>query len=102
MGRWVVFSEVVCFVEATGCPVEVKLFLGNAVFEPMIPHVEGFGTFHADLGFENVMCGGVVGLERRAGGGLVGLQEDAAPDFCSAQIEAQIVQQVAPGLRSGQ
>ena len=70
MGRWVVFSEVVCFVEATGCPVEVKLFLGNAVFEPMIPHVEGFGTFHADLGFENVMCGGVVGLERRAGGGL--------------------------------
>ena len=70
MGRWVVFGKVVSFVEATRGPVEIELALGDAIFEPVVAHVESFGTFHADLGFEDVVCGRVVGFERSASGRL--------------------------------
>ncbi len=43
----------------------------DAIFEPVIAHVKGFGSFHADLGFENVMGSGVVGLKWGAFGRLL-------------------------------
>ena len=70
MGRRVVLREIVCTVELSLCPVQVELVLGNSVFYPVVAHVEGLGAFHADLGFEDVMCCGVVCLQRGAGGGL--------------------------------
>ena len=41
--------------------------MGNAIFEPVTAHVEGFGSSHADFPFENIVCGGVVGFERSTG-----------------------------------
>ena len=37
-----VFSMIVGFVEFAWCPVELELFLGNAIFQPMVTHVKGF------------------------------------------------------------
>ena len=40
--RWVVLSEVVSHVGGSFTPEELKLFLSNAVTDPMEAHVEGF------------------------------------------------------------
>ena len=51
VGWWEVLGVVVGSVVLAGCPVEVELRLGDAILEPMISHVKGLGTFHANLGF---------------------------------------------------
>ena len=52
------------------CPLKIELGNGNAMFEPVIAHVERFRAFHADLCFENSMGSGIVGFERSARRGL--------------------------------
>ena len=70
MSRWMMLGEIIRAVQFSGGPVEVELFLINAIFEPMVSHVESFGPFHAHCGVENTMCCRVVGLKRSAGGRL--------------------------------
>lgn len=67
MGGRMVLGEIIGTVEFSRRPVEIELLLGNAIFEPMITHVEGFGFFHANFGVENPVCSGIVGLKRSTG-----------------------------------
>ena len=59
-------GEIISAVQFSGGPVEVELFLINAIFEPMVSHVESFGFFHAHGGVENTMCCRIVSLKRSA------------------------------------
>jgi hypothetical protein len=61
---------VVCTVQFAGRPVKVKLTLRNAVFEPVVAHVEGFRLLHADLSVKDPMGSGVVSFKRSARCGL--------------------------------
>ena len=61
------FGEIVSFVGSSGSPIEVELFVCNAMFEPMITHVKGFGSFHAHLSIEDVVSSRVVSLKRGTG-----------------------------------
>ncbi len=45
MVGWVVLGKVIGSVEFARSPVEVELFLGNSVSQPVIAHVESFGFF---------------------------------------------------------
>jgi hypothetical protein len=65
MGRWVVFGEVVGTVEFAGRPIEVELSLRHAVLEPVVAHVEGLGSFHANRCMEDAVSSGIVGLNGR-------------------------------------
>ena len=58
-----VFREVICNVGSPRGPVKIELLLSNAIFEPMITHVKGFRSFHADLGTENAISSGIVSLK---------------------------------------
>lgn len=60
MRRWVVVAKKVRAAVPARSPVEMKLLLGNAIFEPVVVHVEDFGVFHANLGMENVVGSGIV------------------------------------------
>ena len=61
----------ICAVQFSWGPVQVELFLGNPIFEPMVSHVKGFGFLHADRGVQNTVCRGVVGFQGNAGGRLL-------------------------------
>ena len=50
MGRRMVLGEIIRTVEFSWGPVQIELFLGNTIFEPMVSHVESFGFLHADRG----------------------------------------------------
>jgi hypothetical protein len=50
MRRRKMLGEIVTVVVLSGSPVEVELALGNSILQPVIAHVEGFGTLHADFG----------------------------------------------------
>jgi hypothetical protein len=63
MCRRMVFRKVICTVGAPRGPVKVELLLSNAIFEPMITHVKGFRSCHADLSTENAMSSGIVSLK---------------------------------------
>jgi hypothetical protein len=54
-------------VEFSGSPVEITLFLGNVIPQPVVVHVERFGFFHANLGVEDIVSGGIVGFKRSTG-----------------------------------
>lgn len=58
------FRMVVGEVVGAGCPLDFELILEDAVFDPVEPHVHGFGA----VGFD-----GVVG--DASGGGIVGGDE---------------------------
>jgi hypothetical protein len=55
-----VFCKIISHVEASRSPVDIEVQLCNAILGPVILHVKSFGPFHTNLGFENVMCRGVV------------------------------------------
>ena len=63
-----VFCEVVSFVLTSLCPVKVELPLGNPILDPVILHIKSLGALHVDLGFQDIVCRGIVGLN----GGAVG------------------------------
>ena len=42
------FGEIICFVGVTRFPVDAELFLFDSVPQPIISHVDGFGTFLFD------------------------------------------------------
>ena len=63
MGRGMVFGEIIGIILLAGCPVEIELPLRYPVLEPVVSHVERFGTFHADGGMEDTVRGGIVGLD---------------------------------------
>ena len=43
------FYEIVHHVVYTSFPIDLELFLLNLVYHPMEPHVEGLGSFLADV-----------------------------------------------------
>lgn len=63
MGRWMMFGEVVGTVVFTGSPMYVELALAQAVLEPVVAHVDGFGSLHAHGSMKDAMGGGIVGFE---------------------------------------
>jgi hypothetical protein len=63
MCRRMVFRGVICTVGVPRGEVMIVLLLSNAIFEPMIRHVKGFRSFHADLSTENAMRSGIVNLK---------------------------------------
>ena len=86
-----VFREVVCNVGSPRGPVKIELLLSNTIFEPMITHVKGFRSFHADLGTENAISSGIVSLKWSGrlwmphfgessthGNSLLGIEEETA------------------------
>ena len=46
----------------------MKLALGDAIFNPMIAHIKGFGSFHAYFCGKDVVCGRIVSFDRSPGG----------------------------------
>jgi hypothetical protein len=46
------------------------LLLFNAIFKPVVSHVEGFGSFHSDFGVKDAVSSRVVSFERVPVGGL--------------------------------
>ena len=50
-----VLREIVSLVEFSRSPVQIELFLINAVLEPVIAHIKSLGAFHADLSLENIV-----------------------------------------------
>jgi hypothetical protein len=71
MGGRMVLGEIISTVQFSGRPIEIELFLGNSIFEPMVSHVESFGFFHANRSVENTMGRRVVGFQGSAGGWLL-------------------------------
>lgn len=67
MGGRMVLGEIISTVQFSGRPIEIELFLGNTIFEPMVSHVKSFGFLHANRGVENTMRRRVVGLKGSAG-----------------------------------
>ena len=68
MMRWrMMLCKVITAVETAGGPEEIELSLSNAVFDPVVAHVEGFGALHADLGRKDVMSCGIVCFDGCAG-----------------------------------
>jgi hypothetical protein len=64
MGWRMMFGKIIGTVGFPGGPVEFKLLLTNAIFEPVIMHVKGFRFFHADLSMENAVSSAIAGLKR--------------------------------------
>ena len=50
MCRWMMLGEIVRIVLFSRGPIQIELTLSDAVLEPVIAHVECFGTLHADGG----------------------------------------------------
>ena len=63
MGWRMMFGKIIGTVGFPRGPVEVKLLLSNAIFEPVVTHVKGFRLFHADLSMENAVSSGIVSLK---------------------------------------
>ena len=65
-----VLREIVGSIQLALGSIQIELLLGNSIFDPMIPHVKRLGAFHADLGLQDVVSGGIVGFNGRAKGRL--------------------------------
>jgi len=63
MCRCMMFGKIISTVRFAWGPIQVELFLGHPVFEPMVPHVECFRSFEANLGMKNAVSSGIVGFE---------------------------------------
>ena len=61
MAGAVMFGEVVSKIHRTGCPVDVKLALFNAVAKPIETHVDCLRAILSDGGVHDTVCGAVVG-----------------------------------------
>ena len=70
MGRWVMFSEIISFVQNASSPINVELALADAVANPIKAHVECFGSFLFDRVVGDSRGGTVVGLN---GSGRLGM-----------------------------
>ena len=66
----VVLGEVVGKVQFSWCPLQIKLLLLDAIFQPPIAHVECFGKFLSHCFCEDSIGRFVVGVE---GGAIFGL-----------------------------
>jgi hypothetical protein len=62
-----VLGVIVGSVALSRCPVEIELRLGYTVLEPLVSHVESLGSLHPNLGSKNIVGGGIVGFQWRAG-----------------------------------
>ena len=56
-----VFGEEISDVGAAGSPIDVKLFLVNAVADPIKSHINGFGALLLNSAIHDAGSGGVVG-----------------------------------------
>jgi len=71
----------------------MELFLGNAILEPVVTHVKGFGFFQTHVSMQNTVCSGVIGfnwsVDRRLrmahffqggdhGNGFLGIKKETA------------------------
>ena len=63
MGWWVVLCEVVGLVVGAGAPVEVEFLLLYSVFEPVVSHVDGFGSALFDSVVGDACSGSVIGSD---------------------------------------
>jgi hypothetical protein len=63
-------GEIVCRIIAARGPVEIELFLLDAIEQPMPSHIKSFRFFQADFGMQNTVGCGVVGFEGNATGWL--------------------------------
>ena len=59
-----VLGEIISTVEFSGSPIQIELFLSDAIAQPVIAHVKCFGFFHTNLGMKDTMSSGIVGFER--------------------------------------
>jgi hypothetical protein len=73
-----VFGEVVSFVKASFHPIDVKLFLADAVTNPVEPHVNGLGSTLFDSVIGDANGGVVVCLDRSRGLGVAHFFEAGA------------------------
>ena len=60
MQCWVVLRKVICQIIFGWCPVEEELVLRFAVAKPVVPHVDGFGSFLFDGFMDETQGGGVI------------------------------------------
>ena len=70
VGWWVVLGEIIGSVSFAGGPIEIELTLCNAIFEPVIAHIKGFGFFHSHLSLQDAGGSGVVSFKRSTSGRL--------------------------------
>ena len=64
MRRWMMFGEIVGAVLFARRPIQIELSLRDAILEPVVSHVERFGSFHSYGGVEDTVRCGVVGFDR--------------------------------------
>ena len=60
MPRRMVFGKIIGHVELAFTPDDLKLFVVDAIGEPMETHIEGFGEFRTDRRSEDAGSSGVV------------------------------------------
>ncbi len=66
MGWSVMFGEIIGIVVKAASPVDDEFAVGNAVFDPVETHVDGFGSALFDGVVGNSGSAGIIGLD---GGG---------------------------------
>ena len=64
---WVMLCKIICAIAGSGLPGDVKLFLGFAIFEPIVAHVHCLGTTDFDFVVDDARRGFVVSDEWCAG-----------------------------------
>ena len=58
-----VFCKIIGSIVFAFCPEQVELALRDAIFDPMVSHVEGLGSLHSDLRSKYIVCRGIVGFD---------------------------------------
>jgi hypothetical protein len=89
MGWRMMFGKIIGTVGSPGGPVEVKLLLSNAIFEPVVTHVKGFRFFHMDLSMENAVSSGIVSLRQSSRLQMAHFYESSAYGNCLLGIEKE-------------
>ena len=89
MGWRMMFGKIIGTVGFPRGPVEVKLLLSNAIFEPVVTHVKGFRLFHADLSMENAVSSGIVSLKWSSRLRMAHFNESSAYGNCLLGIEKE-------------
>jgi hypothetical protein len=54
-GWWMMFGKIIGRVQFSGSPIKMELFLGNAILEPVVTHVKGFGFFQTHVCMQNTV-----------------------------------------------
>ena len=62
MTRRKMFSKIISSVEFSLCPVQVKLYLLDLIFDSVILHIEGLVALHTDLRSDYISGRGIVSL----------------------------------------